>query len=131
MCKKEFAEKIDKAVFPGLQGGPHNHTIAAIAIALKEAATANFKRYAQQIVKNAQALAATLTQENINLITKGTDNHLLLIDVTKNNLSGQQAETLLEQAGIIVNKNTIPFDTRPPKDPSGIRLGTPLLTTRG
>jgi len=122
---------IDRAVFPGLQGGPHNHQTAAIAVTLGEALQPSFKIYAQQILKNAKALAQALMEKNFELITGGTDNHLMLINATKKGLSGKEAEVALDKAGITVNKNTIPFDTRSPYDPSGIRLGTPALTTRG
>lgn len=132
MCKEEFAEKIDKAVFPGLQGGPHEHTIAGKAVAFKEALEPGFKDYAQQIVKNAKALAEALMAHGLRLVTDGTDNHLMLVDVFKSkNLTGKQAERALELAGIYCNKNTIPFDERSPWDPSGIRIGTPVLATRG
>ncbi|MEK6958328.1 MAG: serine hydroxymethyltransferase [archaeon] len=131
MCKKEFAEKIDKAVFPGLQGGPHEHVIAAKAVAFKEASTPEFKKYAQQIVKNAKALAKTLNENGLRLVSGGTDNHLMLVDVTRFGITGKEAESALEKAAIYCNKNTIPFDTRSPWDPSGIRIGTPVLTTRG
>ena len=122
---------IDRAVFPGLQGGPHNHTTAGIAQALFEANTDEFKEYAKQIVKNAQKLSQELSNNGPRIITGGTDNHLILIDVTPFNITGSQAEKSLELAGITVNKNAIPFDTRSPFDPSGIRIGTPALTTRG
>ncbi len=122
---------IDRAIIPGLQGGPHNHQTAAIAVALAEASTPAFKVYGQQIVKNAKTLAKQLNDRGYDLVTGGTDNHLLLIDLTKKGLTGKQAEVALGQAGITVNKNTVPFDPRPPFDPSGIRLGTPALTTRG
>ncbi|HSX44975.1 MAG TPA: serine hydroxymethyltransferase [Candidatus Saccharimonadales bacterium] len=122
---------IDRAIIPGLQGGPHNHQTAAIAIALFEAAQPSFKTYAEQIVKNAKRLAEKLNDKNYGLVTGGTDNHLLLIDLTNKKVTGQEAETALGQAGITVNKNTVPFDPRKPFDPSGIRLGTPALTTRG
>jgi glycine hydroxymethyltransferase len=132
MCKNAFAEKIDKAVFPGLQGGPHEHIIAAKAVAFKEALEPSFKEYANQIVKNARALADVLMAKGLRLVSGGTDNHLMLIDVFKSKgLTGKQAEHSLELAGIYCNKNTIPFDARTPWDPSGIRLGTPVLTTRG
>ncbi len=131
MCKKEFAEKIDKAVFPGLQGGPHEHQIAAKAVCFKEALEPSFKKYAQQIVKNANALAEELMGLGFRLVSNGTDTHLMLVDVTKLGLTGKQAEAALEKAGIYCNKNTIPFDTRSPFDPSGIRIGTPTITTRG
>ncbi len=122
---------IDRAIIPGLQGGPHNHQTAAIAVALKEAQQPEFKKYAEQVVKNAAVLAEGLLRRDFDLITGGTDNHLILIDMTGKKISGQQAEKALGQAGITVNKNTIPFDKRKPFDPSGIRLGTPALTTRG
>ena len=122
---------IDRAVFPGLQGGPHNHQTAAIAVCLKEAATAEFKIYGQQIVKNAKALAESLTEEGFQLVTGGTDNHLILMDVASKGVGGKQAEAALGRAGVTVNKNTVPNDQRKPYDPSGIRLGTPALTTRG
>ncbi|MBI5465669.1 MAG: serine hydroxymethyltransferase [Candidatus Kerfeldbacteria bacterium] len=129
--KRNLAELIDAAIIPGLQGGPHNHQTAAIAVCLKEAAQPDFKTYAQQIVINAQALAKTLARQNFRLITGGTDNHLLLIDVSPLGLTGQQAEATLDSVNITVNKNLIPYDTRTPLDPSGIRLGTPALTSRG
>ncbi|MFA6553739.1 MAG: serine hydroxymethyltransferase [Patescibacteria group bacterium] len=129
--KWNLAELIDRAVFPGLQGGPHNHQTAAIAVALKEASTKAFQLYGHQIVKNAKALAEYLLEYDFKLVTGGTDNHLILIDLTNKNISGQEAETLLDEVGITVNKNTVPFDPRKPMDPSGIRLGTPALTTRG
>ncbi len=122
---------IDRAIIPGLQGGPHNHQTAAIAVALNEAARPEFKEYGHQIVKNAKVLAAELTRLGYQLVTGGTDNHLLLVDLTNKGINGADAEKALELAGITVNKNTVPFDPRPPFDPSGIRLGTPALTTRG
>lgn len=122
---------IDRAIIPGLQGGPHNHQTAAIAVALREAAQPAFTSYGQQIVKNAKVLAAKLTGKGYQLVTGGTDNHLLLIDLTNKKIKGADAETTLSTAGITVNKNTVPYDPRPPFDPSGIRLGTPALTTRG
>jgi glycine hydroxymethyltransferase len=125
------AKEIDRAVFPGLQGGPHNHTTAAIAVALKEASTSEFKAYAQQIVKNAQALAAALTERGFRLISGGTDNHLILIDVTPRGITGKPAAKVLHEAGIECNYNTIPFDPRKPFDPSGLRIGTPSVTSRG
>jgi len=131
MCKEEFAQKINKAVFPGLQGGPHEHVIAAKAVAFKEAKTPEFKVYAENIVKNARALAKVLMDNKLRLISNGTDNHLMLVDVTPFGISGKEAELALEQCNIYCNKNTIPFDTRSPWDPSGIRIGTPVLTTRG
>ena len=129
--KRNLAELIDAAIIPGLQGGPHNHQTAAIAVALKEAMEPSFIEYGKQIVKNAKALAESLTNQGLNLITGGTDNHLILIDLTNLNLTGKQAEAALDSVGITVNKNLIPFDKRKPMDPSGIRLGTPALTTRG
>ena len=122
---------IDRAIIPGLQGGPHNHQTAAIAVALREAATPEFKTYGQQIVKNAKVLAKKLNEKGYQLVTGGTDNHLLLVDLTSKKISGAEAERALGKAGITVNKNTVPFDPRSPFDPSGIRLGTPALTTRG
>jgi glycine hydroxymethyltransferase len=122
---------IDRAVFPGLQGGPHNHTTAAIAVALGEALKPEFKTYAQQILNNAKALAQSLIDEGMELVTGGTDNHLMLINLTKLNIGGKLAENVLDEIGITANKNTIPFDERKPYDPSGIRLGTPALTSRG
>ena len=133
MCKDEYADKIDRAVFPGLQGGPFLHTIAARAVAFKEASEPEFKTYQEQIVKNAKALAARLIENGFRLVSGGTDNHLMLIDLTSKyeKMSGRQAADHLENAGIIVNKNTIPFDKRKPKTTSGLRLGTPMVTTRG
>lgn len=122
---------IDRAIIPGLQGGPHNHQTAAIAVALGEALRPEFKNYAAQIVKNAKRLAKNLSGRGYELVTGGTDNHLLLIDLTNKGLKGKEAEDALGLAGITVNKNTVPYDPRPPFDPSGIRLGTPALTTRG
>lgn len=133
MCKSEYANQIDRAVFPGLQGGPFLHTIAARAVAFKEANTPAFKTYQAQIVKNAKALAARLLENGFRLVSGGTDNHLMLIDLTSKyeKLSGRQAADHLEAAGIIVNKNTIPFDKRKPRTTSGLRIGTPMITTRG
>jgi glycine hydroxymethyltransferase len=131
MCKRKFAESIDRAVFPGLQGGPHEHVIAAKAVAFGEALKPEFRDYAKQIIRNAKALADTLMDEGFRLITGGTDNHLILIDMSSKNLTGKEAEVALDRAGITVNKNMIPFDPRKPFDPSGIRLGTPAITTRG
>lgn len=133
MCRSEHAAKIDRAVFPGLQGGPFLHTIAARAVAFKEASEPAFKTYQAQIVKNAKALAARLIENGFRLVSGGTDNHLMLVDLTSKyeKLSGRQAANHLEDAGIIVNKNSIPFDTRKPKTTSGVRLGTPMVTTRG
>ena len=129
--KDNLPTLIDRAIIPGLQGGPHNHQTAAIAITLNEASQPAFKIYGQQIVKNAKRLAEGLMKKNYQLVTGGTDNHLLLIDMTNKKLTGKEAEVALGKAGISVNKNTVPYDPRPPYDPSGIRLGTPALTTRG
>lgn len=131
MCKQELAEKIDKAIIPGLQGGPHNHVTAAAAVTFHEAAQPEFKAYAAQIVKNASALAAALTARGFDLVTGGTDNHLILIDLTNKNIPGKVAEKVLDEVGITVNKNMVPYDKRSPLDPSGIRIGTPSITTRG
>jgi len=131
LCRKEVAEKIDKAVFPGLQGGPHNHTTAAIGVALKEAATPEFKEYGHQIVRNAKALAAGLIEHGFKLVSGGTDNHLILIDLTNKKVIGKKAAQALDRAGIIGNYNTIPYDPRKPFNPSGLRLGTPSVTSRG
>ncbi|HVW23166.1 MAG TPA: serine hydroxymethyltransferase [Candidatus Saccharimonadales bacterium] len=129
--KENLPTLIDRAVFPGMQGGPHNHQTAAIAVALNEAAQPEFKTYAQQIVKNAKRLASGLTDRGFELVTGGTDNHLLLMDLTNKKVSGKEAERALDQIGITVNKNTVPFDPNGPFNPSGIRMGTPALTSRG
>ncbi len=131
LCKKKVAKKIDRAVFPGLQGGPHNHTTAALAVALGEASTPEFKRYSQQVVDNAKALGTSLEKRGFTLTTGGTDNHLLVVDVTPLGTSGGAMARALNAAGIVCNMNAIPFDERSPKDPSGIRLGTPAVTSRG
>jgi glycine hydroxymethyltransferase len=131
MCKEKFASAIDKAVFPGLQGGPHENNIAAKAVAFKEALLPEFKEYTAQIKKNAKMLEKKFNEFGYKLCFGGTDNHLLLIDVTMKGIGGKQAQIALDKAGITVNKNMIPDDTRSPFDPSGIRLGTPALTTRG
>ena len=131
ICKEELKSKIFPKVFPGLQGGPHNHTICAIGVALKEATSSDFKKYSLQIIKNAKALAEELKKYEFKLISGGTDNHLILIDLTNKNISGKEAQVNLEKAGIVLNKNTIPYDTRSPFDPSGIRLGVAAITTRG
>jgi glycine hydroxymethyltransferase len=131
MCKQQHQSAIDKAVFPGLQGGPHNQTTAGIAVALKEAATAEFKQYAHRIVENAKALAAALVEHGFDLVSGGTDNHLILIDLTNKEVPGKKAAQALDKAGLVVNYNTVPFDPRKPFDPSGIRLGTPAITSRG
>lgn len=131
MCKAEHAAAIDKAVFPGVQGGPHDNTTAAIAVALREASSDEFKAYAQQVIKNADVLAQSLSEKGFNLITEGTDNHLLLVDLTNKGLSGKQAAKALDKAGIVMNYNAVPYDKRKPFDPSGIRMGTPAVTSRG
>ncbi len=131
MSTAEHAKEIDKAVFPGLQGGPHDHTTAAIAVALKEASAPEFRGYAHQIVANAKALAAALTERGYSLVSGGTDNHLILIDLTPQEIGGKSAARALDRAGIEVNYNTVPFDTRKPFDPSGLRIGASAITTRG
>ncbi|MFQ6117669.1 MAG: serine hydroxymethyltransferase, partial [Candidatus Bipolaricaulia bacterium] len=131
MCEQEHAAAIDRAVFPGLQGGPHMHVIAAKAVCFKEALTDEFKEYQRQIVKNAQALAEEFLRLGYRLVSGGTDNHLLLIDLRPQGLTGKLAEEALDRACITVNKNAIPYDPRPPRITSGIRLGTPAVTTRG
>ncbi len=131
MCKATHQKAIDRAVFPGLQGGPHNHTTAGVAVALREAATEEFKTYAHQIVSNAKALAAALVERGWTLITGGTDNHLILADLTPKNVPGKVAAKALDAAGMELNYNSIPFDPRKPFDPSGVRLGTPSVTSRG
>lgn len=129
--RENIPSLIDRAIIPGLQGGPHNHQTAAIAVALKEALQPEFKTYARQVIDNAQTLGEELMAKGFELVTGGTDSHLLLIDMTSKNVSGKEAEKALGKAGVTVNKNTVPFDPRSPFDPSGIRLGTPALTTRG
>jgi glycine hydroxymethyltransferase len=131
MSTEEHAKAIDKAVFPGLQGGPHNHTTAGIAVALKEAATDDFKAYAAQIVTNAKALAEGLASRGFDLVSGGTDNHLVLIDLTSKDIAGKPAAQALDRAGLETNYNTVPYDTRKPFDPSGVRIGTPAITSRG
>jgi glycine hydroxymethyltransferase len=131
LSKKDWAAKINQAVFPGMQGGPLMHVIAAKAIGFGEALQPSFRAYAAQIVANARTLAHELTEHQFRLVSGGTDNHLLLVDVTSRGLTGKVAEKALDAAGITINRNGIPFDTRPPLDPSGIRIGTPALTTRG
>jgi glycine hydroxymethyltransferase len=131
MTTEEYASAIDKAVFPGLQGGPHNHTTAGIAVALKEAAEPEFRAYAAGIVANARALAAELTARGFDLVSGGTDNHLILADLTSKDVPGKAAAQALDAAGIELNYNTVPFDPRKPFDPSGIRLGAAAITTRG
>jgi glycine hydroxymethyltransferase len=130
MCAKARASEVDRAVFPGLQGGPHNHTTAAIAVALEEALRPEFAGYARQTVANAKALGNSLAERGFNLVSGGTDNHLILIDLTSKGVAGKPAAEALDRAGITTNYNTVPFDPRKPFDPSGIRLGTPAVTTR-
>ncbi|MBO8143199.1 MAG: serine hydroxymethyltransferase [Thermodesulfobacterium sp.] len=131
LCKEEYAKIINKTVFPGIQGGPHMNIIAAKAVCFKQALQPEFKAYQQQVVKNAQIIANVFKDEGFRVISGGTDTHLVLIDVSIKGLTGAEAEKLLEEAGITVNKNAIPFDTRPPRITSGIRIGTPAITTRG
>jgi glycine hydroxymethyltransferase len=131
MSSAEHASALDRAVFPGLQGGPHNHTTAAIAVALGEALQPDFFEYAQQVVENAKALAAGLLERGFDLVSGGTDNHLLLVDLTSKAVTGKVAAQALDRARITLNYNTVPFDPRKPFDPSGVRLGTPAVTTRG
>jgi glycine hydroxymethyltransferase len=131
MCKAEHQKAIDKAVFPGLQGGPHNHTTAGIAVAAKEALQPSFKDYAHRIIDNARTLAEALKSKGFNIITGGTDNHLVLLDLTPKNISGKVAAQALDKAGITANYNSIPFDPRKPFDPSGVRMGTAAVTSRG
>jgi glycine hydroxymethyltransferase len=130
-CKKEHASAIDKAVFPGLQGGPHNHTTGGIAVAAKEALRPEFKDYARSIVENARALADGLLAKGFRLVTGGTENHLMLVDVTSKGVTGKQLAQALDRAGIVLNYNAVPFDPRKPFDPSGVRIGTPAVTSRG
>jgi len=131
LCRAEHAEAIDKAVFPGLQGGPHENTIAGIGVALKEAATEEFRAYGRQIVANARALAGELLERGFDLVTGGTDNHLVLLDLTGKKVIGKKAAKALDRANIVSNYNTVPFDPRKPFSPSGLRIGTPSVTTRG
>ena len=131
MCKEKYAAAIDKAVFPGIQGGPLMHVIAAKAVAFGEALQPEFKTYQQQIVKNAATLANKLVEHGFNLVSGGTDNHLMLVDLSSKNITGKEAEHLLDRVGITVNKNAVPFDTQSPFITSGIRIGTPAATSRG
>jgi len=131
LCKQEYQQMIDKAVFPGMQGGPFDHAIAAKAVCFKEAMQPSFSQYAHKIVENARALAESLLSEGMSLVSGGTDTHLLLIDLTSMKITGKEAQIALDEVGITVNKNTIPYDTQSPFVTSGIRLGTPALTTRG
>ena len=131
LCKEEHAKKVDKAIFPGIQGGPLMHIIAAKAVAFKEALTDEFNEYQKQIIKNAEALASELQSYGMRLVSGGTDNHLMLVDLNNMDITGKDAETALDKVGITLNKNTIPFETRSPFVTSGIRIGTPAVTTRG
>ncbi|MBF0506089.1 MAG: serine hydroxymethyltransferase [Nitrospirae bacterium] len=131
MCKAEHAKAVDKLIFPGIQGGPLAHVIAAKAVALKEALSGEFKDYQKMVVKNAATLAAGLLKHGFKIISGGTDNHLMLVDLTEMGVTGKEAEEALDRAGITVNKNAIPYDSNPPSVTSGIRLGTPCVTTRG
>ncbi len=131
LCREQYAKAIDKSVFPGVQGGPLMHVIAAKAVALGEALQPEFKIYQQQVVKNAQALAQSLISKGYSIVSGGTDNHLMLVDLTRQGITGKEADEALDAAGITVNKNAIPFDERPPAQASGIRIGTPIVTTRG
>ena len=131
MCKAARGKDLDRSVFPGIQGGPLVHVIAAKAVAFKEALLPDFKKYQQRVIDNASVLARTIADEGFRLVSGGTDNHLVLVDVFSRGLTGKAAEKTLEHAGITVNKNTIPFDPNPPMTASGVRVGTPALTTRG
>lgn len=131
MCRQAWAQAIDKAVFPGTQGGPLMHVVASKAVALGEALQPSFKQYAEQVIKNAQVLASTLVEEGLSIVSGGTDNHLILIDTRNINITGKDAEKVLDSVGITVNKNAIPFDPTSPFITSGIRIGTPAATSRG
>ncbi len=131
LCKEELAKQVDRSVFPGLQGGPHMHTLTAVAVAMAEADTPEFQSYAGQIVKNAKALAERLLEHGFNLVSGGTDNHLMVIDLRSKNIPGKKLAKALDRARIVANYNTIPDDPAPPFNPSGLRLGTPAMTTRG
>jgi glycine hydroxymethyltransferase len=131
MCREEYAKEIDKSVFPGIQGGPLMHVIAAKAVSFKEAMSKDFNDYQKNIVRNAAKIANELSIRGNELVSGGTDNHLMLVDLTPQNITGKDAEAKLSEAGIILNKNTIPFETRSPFITSGIRIGTPAVTTRG
>jgi glycine hydroxymethyltransferase len=131
MCKEQYAKAVDKVIFPGIQGGPLVHVIAAKAVAFKEALMPEFKEYQRQVVKNAKALAKRLTQDGFRIVSGDTENHLMLVDLTPKNITGRDAEVALDASGITCNKNSIPYDQKPPVTTSGIRLGTPIVTTRG
>lgn len=131
MCKEKYAKQIDKAVFPGMQGGPHEHIIAAKAVAFKEALQDDFKEYAKQVIKNAKTLAGEFINMGYRVISSGTDNHLMVVDMASKGLSGKDAEIILDKVGISVSRSTIPNDPNPPMNPSGVRFGAPAITTRG
>ena len=131
LCREPFGKDLNRSVFPEMQGGPLVHVIAAKAVCFKAATTEEFRSYIRQVVKNAKALAATIASRGFRIVSGGTDTHLMLVDVDSKGINGKQAEQALDKAGITVNKNTIPFDRNPPMTPSGIRIGTPALTTRG
>lgn len=131
LCKEKYAKDLDKSVFPGVQGGPLMHVIAGKAVCFKEALTPEFKEYQKQIIKNAKVLAEELMNRGFKLVSGGTDNHLMLVDLTNKGVTGKEAEAMLDEVGITVNKNTIPFDKQKPNIASGIRIGTPAMTTRG
>jgi glycine hydroxymethyltransferase len=131
MCKEKFGKAVDKVIFPGIQGGPLVHVIAAKAVSFKEALAPEFRDYQRQVIKNARALARRLTEDGFRIVSGGTDNHLMLVDLSPKGITGRDAETALDAAGITVNKNSIPYDQKPPVTTSGIRLGTPIVTTRG
>ena len=131
MCREQYAKDLDRTTFPGTQGGPLEHIIAAKAVCLKEAMEPGFQEYQAQVVANARALAAGIAQRGFRIVTGGTDNHLFLVDLQSRGMTGRDAELALERAGMTVNKNAIPFDTQPPMKAGGIRVGTPAITTRG
>jgi glycine hydroxymethyltransferase len=131
LCREKFAKDLDRVTFPGIQGGPLEHIIAAKAVCLKEAAAPEFREYQKQVISNASALAAGLTKHGFRIITGGTDNHLMLVDMHSRGITGRDAELALERAGMTVNKNAIPFDPLPPMKAGGIRIGSPAVTTRG
>ena len=131
MCKDKFGSAIDKSIFPGMQGGPHENAIASIAVTMKEAKTAAFRKYAEQVVKNSKALAGHLIDFGFKVTSGGSDNHLMIIDLTNKNITGKEAQELLDSAGIVTNRSMVPFDPRKPWDPSGIRIGTAAVTSRG
>jgi len=131
MCKEKFAKLVDRAVFPGMQGGPHEHIIAAKAVAFGEALKPEFKEYAAQVIKNCKVLSTEMQNYGYRVISDGTDNHLIVVDVTGKNIGGKEAEVILDKVGISISRSTIPNDPNPPMNPSGVRLGTAAITTRG